>query len=275
MPEGDTIHRHARELGTRFGGRAITRLLRGGVAEPRYAGAELVAADAIGKHLVLRFVRSGEAEPDVLLVRVHLGIAGGWRTGPLARFSLLQRSAAPLLLDFGDTLALVHKPKEIVLERAGLADKRPLTALGPDLLGPAPDLDEVLRRARVATYAAAPLGELLLDQRVAAGIGNVYKSEVCFLECLHPFLRVDEVDDATLRRSYERAIVLLGQNLGSWRRTTTADRSRDKLPARGQGRYWVYGRDRRPCYTCGTVITRRVMGPDLRSTFFCGTCQAP
>jgi endonuclease-8 len=266
MPEGDSIFKHARLFHARYVGRRVRRVLRAGVAEPRFANTTLTSAQAHGKHLELRFAPE---EGDALLVRVHLGIAGGWRFGEAARLS----PSAPLWLDFGDQVAFLIKAKEVTLSTVAFA--APLAHLGPDLLSASPDLDDVLRRARLPRHAARPLGELLLDQTVAAGIGNVYKSELCFLAAQHPFLRVDEVHDDKLREIYASAIQLLRSNVGAWPRTTTADRSRGELPPRGRGRYLVYGRERRPCYRCGTPITRQVMGPDLRGTFFCPRCQAP
>jgi endonuclease-8 len=272
VPEGDNIYKHAAAFRARLVGSVVRALYRGGVAEPRFAGLVLQSADAHGKHLTLAFAAAGGS--PTLTARVHLGIAGTWRIGAATRYGALQKSSSPLCLDFGEIVAFVRKPKDIVLASAGLADRRALAALGPDLLAD-PDFDEIMRRARAPERAARPLGELLLDQRVAAGIGNVYKSELCFEARLHPFLRVDEVDDAQLRHLFARAAEQLAANLGSWRRTTTADRSRGEAPPAGVGRTWVYGRKGRGCHVCGTPIERRVMGPDLRGTFYCPRCQAP
>ena len=273
MPEGDTIYKHAADFRARLVGGAVRALYRGGVAEPRFAGLVLQSAEAQGKHLLLAFGERGAL--PTLSARVHLGIAGTFRIGAATSYTALQKTASPLCLDFGERVAFVRKPKDVVLASVGLEDRRALASLGPDLLGPEPDFDEIVRRARVPAYAARPLGELLLDQRVAAGIGNVYKSELCFEARLHPFLRVDEVDDATLRRLYVRAVEQLAANLGPWRRTTTADRSRGARPPAGVGRMWVYGRKGRGCHVCSTPIERRVMGTDLRATFYCPRCQAP
>jgi endonuclease VIII len=270
MPEGDSVFRHAAELRARFVGRRLVALRRAGVDEPRCAGAVLVSADATGKHLELVLRRDDEAPLSVL---VHLGIAGQWRVGSATRFAAAVRREAPLLLDFGDEVALVWRPRSVTLAPQALADRRAIAALGPDLLGPAPDYDEIVRRARDPRHAAGPLGELLLDQRVAAGIGNIYKNEACFLEGLHPLLRVDEVDDAKLRRVYARARELMARNLDPGPRATTFDRRGGLRP--GRARYWVYGRAGRPCARCGSRIERRASGEALRASFFCPRCQAP
>ena len=269
MPEGDTIHKHAADFRGAFVGHRVVAVRRGGVVEPLLSGAELVSADATGKNLSLRFV--GEGAP--IMVRVHLGIAGKWRVGPKARFKPMSRAASPLELDFGERVAFVYRPSEVRIEREVFT--KPLSHLGPDLLGEEPDWSDVLRRAREPIHAARPLGELLLDQRVSAGIGNVYKSELCFLEKQHPFLRVDEVGDDKLLALFKLARRLLFTNLGDWRRTTTADRSRGELPTRGKGRFWVYGRQGRACYDCGAIVQRKAMGPDLRAAFWCPRCQQP
>jgi endonuclease-8 len=275
MPEGDTIHKHAADFRAAFVGRTTVDIRRGGVVEPRLTSAQLVSAEATGKNLSLRYVRrnsQGQEEPP-LIVRVHLGIAGKWRIGAPDKFKPSSRAASPLCLDFGDRVAFVYRPSEIAIEREAFT--KPLQHLGPDLLGDEPDWSEIIRRARDPMHAARPLGELLLDQRVSAGIGNVYKSELCFLTKQHPFLRVDEVSDDKLLEIFKLARKLLLTNLGPWRRTTTADRSREELPTRGQGRYWVYGRQRGPCYTCGARIEKKMMGPDLRAAFWCPRCQVP
>jgi endonuclease-8 len=152
------------------------------------------------------------------------------------------------------------------------ASARALTRLGPDLLGDAPDLDAVVRRARAAEHAARPIGELLLDQAIAAGLGNVYKCELLFLHRLNPWTRVDALDDATLRALFTDGIKWLRANVGRTR-TTTADLSRGELPARGRGRLWVYGRWRRACHRCGTAIALRRQRPSLRPTYWCPRCQ--
>jgi endonuclease-8 len=147
-----------------------------------------------------------------------------------------------------------------------------LTRLGPDLLGEAPDLDAVMRRARATEHAARPIGELLLDQTIAAGLGNVYKCELLFLHGVNPWRRVDSLDDTQLRALFADGIKWLRANVGRTR-TTTADRSRGSVPARGLGRYWVYGRWRRACNRCGSAIEQRRQRPSLRPTYWCPRCQ--
>jgi endonuclease-8 len=110
------------------------------------------------------------------------------------------------------------------------------------------------------------LGEALLDQRAVAGIGNVEKSEVCFVERLDPWAPVDRFDDEELDRALATARRLLKANVGGGARVTTG--------MRGRGReLWVYGRAGRPCRRCGTRIETRRQGELARSTYWCPRCQ--
>ena len=107
------------------------------------------------------------------------------------------------------------------------------------------------------------IDDVLLDQRVAAGIGNVYKSDVCFLHGLHPFTPAGEVGDDELRRLFTTAHRLLVANLARSGRVTC------------QGGLAVYGRQGRPCRRCGTPVRMRHAGPMAHSTYWCPTCQPP
>jgi endonuclease VIII len=150
-----------------------------------------------------------------------------------------------------------------------------LGGLGPDLLAATPwDEKEVLRRARKlesfprASGAKWEVAEALLVQRIAAGIGNVYKSEVLFLEGVHPRALVRDLDDDTILRLYRRASILLKRNIANGPRTTR--------PTLGGSRKWVYERGNKPCFRCGTAIVRFMQGPEGgRSTYYCPRCQPP
>ncbi len=135
--------------------------------------------------------------------------------------------------------------------------------LGPDLLGP--DWDASTALARLSADPAAPIGDALLDQRNLAGIGNVYKAELCFLGGIDPLTPVGEVPD--LPAMVARAKRLLEANKNRWNRVTTGDLRRGH-------HYWVYGR-RGPCLRCGTRIAKADQGPpgQQRVTYWCPTCQ--
>jgi endonuclease-8 len=117
----------------------------------------------------------------------------------------------------------------------------------------------------------------LLDQRVLAGVGNVYKSEVCFLEGLSPFRRVATLSDEQGRRLIATARRLLAANVredSDDRIVTYQGRKRRTTRASDPGEnYWVYGRKNEACRRCGTAIERCLQGPDARSTYWCPVCQ--
>jgi formamidopyrimidine-DNA glycosylase len=147
-----------------------------------------------------------------------------------------------------------------------------LSKLGPDLLATDFDAGEALRRLRDPSRAELSIAEALVDQRAMAGVGNVYKSEVLFIERVSPFVPVNALDDATLRRLIDTSRRVLLSNVahperGPERVTTTGDRS-------AGGPLYVYGRTGRPCRRCGTLINTRQQGGELpRITSWCPHCQ--
>ena len=157
-----------------------------------------------------------------------------------------------------------NTPVVELLTDADLRRSRALATLGPDLLGAEFDSDEALRRLR--ERGREQLGNALLDQRAAAGIGNVYKSEVAFLEGLDPWAPVDAFDDDELTNALRTARRLMQANVRGGGRITTGS------GVRGQG-LWVYGRAGRPCRRCGTLIQLRRQGDLARQTFWCPRCQ--
>jgi len=129
------------------------------------------------------------------------------------------------------------------------------------------DADGLVRRAREILDADALLADALLDQRVASGIGNVYKSEVLFIERFSPATPIAGVDDRDLGRCFETAADLLRRNLGGGRRVT-------RIANDQAGRLWVYGRGGQPCLVCDTPIRSRRIGRHHRGTYWCPVCQA-
>ena len=139
-----------------------------------------------------------------------------------------------------------------------------LDHLGPDLCVAGVDLDLAVRRMDTVASLDDDIADVLLDQRVAAGIGNVYKSEVLWACRLHPLTPLSQVDDALRRQLYETAATQLQANLTTRRRTTVAG---------PPGSVAVYNRSRRPCRRCGTPIRWKRTGRDHRSTYWCPRCQ--
>jgi endonuclease-8 len=261
VPEGDTIHRTARNLAIALAGQPVVRFetpRRRGMAPP--PGTRVDSVEARGKHVLVHFA-------DGLVLHTHLQMSGSWhlyRAGQPWRRS--PRQARVVLEVGGGTVAVCFNAPvvEVVPERA--AGAAGLGALGPDLCAPEPDLDEVQRRLD-RLDPETEIGVALLNQRVAAGIGNVYKSEVCFFVGIDPFVPIGLVDLDTRRRVYATAARLLRANLDTPRRGTVADAPGGTLA--------VYGRAGRPCRRCGTPVRARRQGEHARPTFWCPNCQPP
>ena len=262
MPEGDTIHRIARVLGSELPGRRLDLVAlsdRGELAE--LTGRTVRTVRALGKHLII------EIEGDWSL-RVHLGMNGRWRR-------LHARERRPR----GATVVLVTGEAAYVCERAyraeavrtsALARHPRLARLGPDLLAEPAPVAEAVARARLPGHAGREIGDVGLDQRVSAGIGNVYKSEVLF-ECrIHPRTRVAALTEEQLTMVYGTAARLMRLNLLTRRRTSVPLRRRATPSSQ---RFWVYMRAGKKCLDCGTRIERFLQGDMGRSTYFCPGCQ--
>lgn len=253
MPEGDTVYATARRLTEALGG---VTLVTGELRHPRLStvdlkGRVMVRAVSVGKHLFLRF-------DNDLSFHCHLGMDGSWR---------LYSRRPPLGHRVRAVLATSqrHAVGESLVEMAlvSTSDEQWLVAhLGPDLL--APDWsDESLAEAvrRLTADPGRELGQALLDQRVLAGIGNVYKSELCFLLGVSPWAPVSAVDAA---KTVLLARKLLRGNALRPNRNTTGD------PRRGR-ELWVYGRQRHGCGRCGGQVL--VARQDTRITYHCPSCQ--
>lgn len=257
MPEGDTIHRAANRLRPALEGHGLTRFEAARLVGDRPAVGETIdSVEARGKHLLIGF--SGG-----LVLRTHMKMTGSWH---LYREGERWRKGAHLAraivgADSGWVAVCFQAPVVETFHRAA-REPDPLAGLGPDLTGEAPDLDVVLARVPVIAEPGIEVADALLDQRIAAGIGNVYKSEVLFLHGIDPFTPVGAIDEARLRDVYETAHRLLRANLHTSRRVTY------------RGGTGVYGRKDQPCLRCGTVIRMRRQGPMARSTYWCPSCQS-
>jgi endonuclease-8 len=167
-----------------------------------------------------------------------------------------------------EQLFVCFNSKEVEILRARgyrLVDVR--QRLGPDLICDRPDAAVLARRARDLLQPELSVVDLLLDQRVAAGIGNVYKSEVLFLERRSPFDRLEDLSALAIEGLYRRAQELLLQNLGGGPRIT-------RPPGDGRRNLWVYGRVGSRCPRCAATIQRAQLGWIPRVTYWCPRCQA-
>ena len=267
MPEGDTIFRTAEVLRAALVGRRVTAArarpqpgMRHVPDLSRLLGATVTTVEARGKHLLIGF-------DDGFILRSHLRMRGSWhRYRPGDRWRLPERRASAVLETAESVAVAFDTPVVELLTDVDLRRSRPLTTLGPDLLGAEFDAEEALRRLRERD--GEELGNALLDQRAVAGIGNVYKSEVAFIERLDPWAPVARFSDDELRAALATARRLLRANVRGGARVTTGS------PVRGQG-LWVYGRVGRPCRRCGTRIGQRRQGELARQTFWCPRCQPP
>lgn len=254
MPEGDTIHRAAARLREAFAGRRLTK------AEVRRRsrhlvpdGAAVSGVEARGKHILVRLDCG-------LSIHVHLGLVGAchvYRSGE--RWRKPAHAARLVLATEGAEAVCFDAPVVEVLDTAELEQHAALNALGPDLCGPGPDIDEAL--ARLATLdPRKAIGEVLLDQRIAAGIGNVYRNEVLFARRVHPRTPLGSLDAGARRALFETASRMLRANLRPGRRATVD---------RGLA---VYGRAGKACVRCRTAIRSAPDGDD-RTVYWCPRCQ--
>lgn len=260
MPEGDTVHKLARYLAQRLCGQTLTdAYLRD---HPGYTPADrgVTAVRAHGKHLFIEL-------DDGHILRCHLGMTGSWHHYRAGQPWAKPERQAALVLRVAQEVYVCFNPLQTEVLRAGAPGRRVLgTALGPDLLAPDPPFADLPARARRLLRAATPLADVLLDQRVAAGIGNVYKSEVLFLQGLDPRRPLGQTSDAQLVALYGKAAELLRANLGPGPRTT-------RRLAQAGALLWVYGRKDMPCLRCASPIAQARLGRHLRSTYWCPICQ--
>lgn len=259
MPEGDTIHRAAARIRTALAGQVPEEIR---APHPRHAaerwperlsGRSVRAVDARGKHLFVRFEGG-------LTLHSHLRMSGAWsvyrdRDGQ-RRWRAARR--AWLVLRRGDWEVVQFDGPVLELMRDARTRTDPRFAtLGPDVLGetfPAGDFLARLRR----DDPRRPIGDALLDQRILAGIGNVWKAETCFALGVDPWRPARAVRD-------EEAVALAGFAREHMRRCVD-----EGFGARPRA---VYNRAGQPCPRCGTAIHRRGQGEGNRVTFWCPGCQ--
>jgi endonuclease-8 len=225
--------------------------------EQALRGQRVVAVTAVGKHLLLRW-------QDHHVLHVHLGLTGMWHIRPSRRFGRFDGDRTALALGIDGALHRLDRPMLLRRMRAThLPHDRTLARLGPDLARPEVDLDAIARRYDDPAHDDRMAADVLLDQQIAAGIGNVFKNELLFLQRVAPDRRWRDVPAETRRALYADAARWIPYNIGAVER-----RTRTQGPAT-----WVYG-GRRPCLVCGGPIRRADLGaPYPRVTYWCPTCQ--
>jgi endonuclease-8 len=257
MPEGDTIHVTAASLRRALGAGPLTAFeAPRTTGPPPRPGERIERIEARGKHLLMRF------EGGVTL-HTHLGMDGSWRIAPGGEAPTVPRGPGrSAAVSTARAVAICRDaPVVELLDDIDLRLHPRLRALGPDLCLPDPDLDEIGRRLSTLVDPTTEIGVALLDQRVAAGIGNVYRSEVLWACRTDPGAPVGAVDPEIHRALYAIASTMLRRNLGGGPRRTVPE---------GLA---VYERTRRPCRRCGTPIASRRLGEHARTVWWCPGCQ--
>ncbi len=272
MPEGDTVWRAAGQLHRILAGQQLTGC---DIRVPRFAatdftGDRILEVVSRGKHLLIR------GEPDAAIsdrassrgaepwtIHSHLKMEGLWHV--YGRGEPWRRPAfkARCVLETADRIAVGFELGFLQVLSA-TEEAAAVGHLGPDLLGPDWDAPEAVRR--LASDPDRPIGLALLDQRNLAGLGNVYRCELCFLAGVHPLTPVAAVPN--LPRMVELAHRLLQANKNRSTRSTTGRLRGDTL--------WVYGRDRRRCLRCSTAVAHDQVGDnelELRDVYYCPHCQ--
>jgi endonuclease-8 len=245
MPEGDALRRAARRLQVLVGQRVEVE-----TPHPRAAGKQLAerldgrvleSVEAVGKNLLLRFEGG-------LVLQSHLRMTGRWRVEPRGA----RRTGRPWLVLRGDTHeGVLWNGPVLELHRNGAR----VSHLGPDILDLPPDLDAMVLRLR-AQPAEREVGDALLDQRLVAGIGNLWKAEALWEARVSPWRPPGDVADAELRAALEAAHRSMRAGVEGTR------------PLRR-----VYRRAGRPCPRCGTRIRSFPQGEDARTAYWCPNCQ--
>jgi endonuclease-8 len=214
-------------------------------------GHTIERVEANGKHLLIRF-DSGH------VLHTHLRMTGSWHVYSTGERWQRPASQARVTITCGSRIAVCFNAPVVELLPPGAEANHPsLSGLGPDILAQPLHVEEIRSRARRRPPDTA-LGELLLDQRVVAGIGNIWRCEALFLEGRSPWAPVSSLTDHELDALVSTAARIMTESLG---------------PFTGRPERWVYRRTGRPCRRCRTPIKSRGQGEQSRTAYWCPTCQ--
>jgi endonuclease VIII len=273
VPEGDTIFRAARTLHRALAGKPVVRFesvfphLTRVHEDAPITGRTVEEVRAAGKHLLMHF--SGG-----LVLRTHMRMNGSWHIYRPGEKWQRSRRSMRILIGTADFEAIAFDIQVAEwLQGKEIERQEDLRRIGPDLLGKTFDQAEAARRIRARD--ASEIADVLLNQRVVAGIGNVYKSEVLFACGVNPFTPVASLTDAEIECLLTTARKFLQANVTEdlapmttytgFRRTTGRVNLKERL--------WVYGRAGDPCRKCATPVSLRPQGRDARLTYWCSRCQ--
>ena len=275
MPEGDTIFRSARALGRALTGRTITGFqteyahLASANDENPLIGQTVTQVEARGKWLLMHF------SSDAILA-THMLMSGSWHIYRPGEAWQEKPSNARVVIETADYVAVGFRiPLARMHTVQSLTRDRKIPRSEQDVLSE--NFDAAVAVRRLMARGQEEIADVLLRQDVLAGVGNVFKSEICFLLGISPFREVATLSQAQAEEVVATARRLLAANVledsgdtvvtyhGKNRRTTKNADPGENL--------WVYGRKNEPCRRCGTPILRALQGPNVRSTYWCPTCQ--
>jgi endonuclease VIII len=263
MAEGHAVVRWARSL-LPLVGEPLTRVdapRRWQERARQVVGARIVRVETRGKHLLIH-ASSGRT------IHCHAMQYGSWQVGVTGMALRKEERYVRLRLRTPTLEAIFfHGPVMEILTPDELDSHAVLTALGPDLMGDDFDRNEAWRRTQAA--GARAIGDVVLDQRVVAGIGNIYKSEGLFLAGIDPRRVAGDVTRVELERVWDELIPLMHEGARHHGAITTLPA---KLRTDGQ-RTWVYRRRGRACFRCGAPVERVRQGELQRATYHCPQCQ--
>ena len=260
VPEGDTVYLAAKRMTAALSGRRLTRgeLRHPRLAEHDLSGLTILGVHSVGKHMFTRF-------DDGRRLHTHFWMDGSWHLYRPGQRWRRPGHQARAVLTTQERLAvgfLLHDMALVVTQD----EHRLVGHLGPDLLKPDwDDNDAAVAAQRLRGHPGVELGLALLDQRIMAGIGNLYKTEMCFLLGVSPWISVRDIDPDVVVALARR---LLLANADRPEQSTTGELARGK-------RHWVYERSEKPCRRCAEPVIRAVQGNDFyaRSTYYCPRCQ--
>jgi endonuclease VIII len=274
VPEGDTIFRAARTLNSALAGHTVTRFetvlpqLSRVDQDTPIAGRTVEGVESQGKWMLMRF--SGD-----LVLLTHMRMNGSWHVYRPGEPWQRGRHRMRIVIETDSFEAVgFDVPVAEFHDSASLARHPSLRRLGPDVLGDAFDPEDAASRLR--ELGELPVGDALLRQSMVAGIGNVFKSEICFACQVNPFRQVASLSKAELLCLTTKAQEYLRANVTDASRDGIATYSgfrRTTRRANPGARLWVYARHKQPCRRCGTPIESRKQGEAARVTFWCPKCQ--
>jgi endonuclease-8 len=277
MPEGDSIFRAARALDKALRGKVVTAFdtalanLASVNDETPVVGRTVERVDARAKWCLIFF--SGD-----MILLTHMRMSGSWHLYRTGERWQLPRSAMRIAITCGPVQAAgFNIPVAEFHTARSLERNTKLRELGLDVLGGAYSVTKATRALLDygQQYSDAEVGNVLLNQRVIAGLGNVYKSEVAFAAGVNPFRQMRSVTERELEKMADAAERFLQANVaeGASARMTTYTGPRLAHDVDRNNRLWVYGRAGEECRRCGTTIEMRRQGTGARSTYWCPACQ--